>query len=90
MAGDLDDVYVDASGDIVRTVSIVDGASLRVDLSNFGDAGTVTLPPQQSNRILTTPPSPPSTAPAQQIDRRNSGRRGRDYDDEVIGQSAHD
>jgi hypothetical protein len=43
-----DDVYVDATGDIVRTVSSIDGASLQVDLSNFGTAGTVTLPPQQS------------------------------------------
>lgn len=43
----LDDVYVDGSGDIVRTVSNIDGVSLQVDLSNFGGAGTVTLPPQQ-------------------------------------------
>jgi hypothetical protein len=43
----LDDVYVDASGDIVRTVSNTDGVSLEVDLSNFGGAGTITLPPEQ-------------------------------------------
>ncbi|MGO9343143.1 MAG: hypothetical protein ACLP6E_11600 [Acidimicrobiales bacterium] len=45
----LDDVYINAGGDIVRTVSSIDGASLQVDLSNFGNAGTVTLPPQQSS-----------------------------------------
>lgn len=55
----LDDVYIDASGDIVRTVSSADGASLQVDLSNFGGAGTVTLPPQQSTvDSSTTSPSP--------------------------------
>jgi hypothetical protein len=56
-----DDVYIDAAGDIVRTVSSVDGASLQVDLSNFGGAGTVTLPPQQaqidSSTALPTPPT---------------------------------
>ena len=45
----LDDVYIDAAGDIVRTVSSINGSSLQVDLSNFGSAGTVTLPPQQSS-----------------------------------------
>jgi hypothetical protein len=55
----LDDVYVDAAGDIVRTVSMIDGASLQVDLSNFGGAGTVTLPPQQSTiDSSTTLPNP--------------------------------
>jgi hypothetical protein len=54
-----DDVYINAAGDIVRTVSSIDGASLQVDLSNFGDAGTVTLPPQQSQiDSSTTPPGP--------------------------------
>lgn len=58
----LDDVYVDTSGDIVRTVSNIDGVSLQVDLSNFGGAGTVTLPPQQStiDSSTTLPGSPPS------------------------------
>ena len=55
----LDDVYIDAAGDIVRTVSSIDGASLQVDLSNFGSAGTVTLPPQQSSiDSSTTLPNP--------------------------------
>ena len=55
----LDDVYIDSAGDIVRTVSNVDGASLQVDLSNFGGAGTVTLPPQQSSiDSSTTLPNP--------------------------------
>ncbi len=55
----LDDVYIDSAGDIVRTVSSVDGASLQVDLSNFGNAGTVTLPPQQSSiDSSTTLPNP--------------------------------
>lgn len=50
----LDDVYIDAAGDIVRTVSSIDGASLQVDLSNFGDAGTVSLPQQQSSITSST------------------------------------
>jgi hypothetical protein len=56
-----DDVYIDAAGDIVRTVSSVDGASLQVDLSNFGGAGTVTLPPPQSQIDTSTSlPKPPN------------------------------
>ena len=54
-----DDVYINAAGDIVRTVSSIDGASLQVDLSNFGNAGTVTLPPQQSQIDSSTTPPPP-------------------------------
>jgi hypothetical protein len=55
----LDDAYIDAAGDIVRTVSSIDGASLQVDLSNFGSAGTVTLPAQQSSiDSSTTLPKP--------------------------------
>jgi hypothetical protein len=53
-----DDVYIDASGDVVRTVASIDGASLQVDLSNFGAAPPVTLPPQQSAiDSATTPPA---------------------------------
>ena len=56
-----DDVYIDTAGDIVRTVSSADGASLQVDLSNFGGAGTVTLPPQQSQIDTSTSlPKPPT------------------------------
>jgi hypothetical protein len=40
----IDDVYVDSSGYIVRTVSDEATASLQVNLTNFGNAGTVTLP----------------------------------------------
>jgi hypothetical protein len=55
----LDDVYIGSAGDIVRTVSSIDGASLQVDLSNFGDAGTLTQPPQQSQiDSSTTVPAP--------------------------------
>jgi hypothetical protein len=52
----LDDVYIDAAGDIVRTVSTIDGASLQVDLSNFGEAGTVKLPQEQSSITSSTTP----------------------------------
>jgi hypothetical protein len=55
-----DDVYIDAADDIVRTVSSVDGASLQDDLSNFGGAGTVTLPPQQSQIDTSTSLDPPT------------------------------
>jgi hypothetical protein len=61
-----DDVYVDSSGDILRSVSTIDGATLQVDLSNFGDAGSVTLPPQQNSidaqvGSMSTQPVPGST-----------------------------
>jgi hypothetical protein len=43
-----DDIYVDAQGDVVRSLSTTDDVSLQVDLSNFGTAGTVTFPPPQT------------------------------------------
>jgi hypothetical protein len=62
-----DDLYVDSQGDVVRTVSAMDGATLQVDLSNFGNAGTVTMPEPQSSitqprwGVGTPDPTPPST-----------------------------
>jgi len=53
-----DDVYIDSTGDVVQTVSAIDGATFQVDLSNFGNAGTVTLPPQQSTINSNTNTSP--------------------------------
>jgi hypothetical protein len=46
-----DDIYVDAQGDVVRSLSTTDDVSLRVDLSNFGTAGTVTFPPPQTQIV---------------------------------------
>jgi hypothetical protein len=51
-----DDLYVDAKGDVVRSVATVDGATLTVDLSDFGNATPVTLPPQQSQVVRSRSP----------------------------------
>ena len=55
-----DDIYIDAAGNLVQTVSSADGATLTVNLSNFGDAGTVTLPQSESS-ITSTVPTTAST-----------------------------
>jgi hypothetical protein len=58
-----DDVYVNSSNEIARTVSSVDHMTLQVDLSNFGSAGTVSLPPQQSEIDTRTGPPTDVTTP---------------------------
>jgi hypothetical protein len=54
-----DDVYIDSAGNVVQTVSSADGATLTVSLSNFGSAGTVTLPPPESSIRSTVPTDAP-------------------------------
>ena len=78
-----DDVYIDAAGDIVRTVSSAAGASLQVDLSNFGGAGTVTLPPQQSQIDTSTSlPRPPTEYCATQVTGGGGAATGREITDD--------
>jgi hypothetical protein len=83
----LDDVYINGADDIVRTVSSIDGASLQVDLSNFGDAGTVTLPPQQSQIDSSTTPPAPITNNCTDTGTGSSARSGVTSTTEPLGQA---
>ncbi len=77
-----DDIYVDAQGDVVRSLSTMDSVSLQVDLSNFGTAGTVTMPAPQTTisqarwGVGTPDPTPPSTPPMIGTSQGTSGTVG--------------